>query len=68
MYMAPEVLCNEPYNTSADIFSFAATIYELFSRTMLAFSQLPNHVIDIEARARHPGGGALSASSTDDAL
>jgi len=54
--MAPEVLCNEPYSTSADMFSFAATVYELYSRTMLSFSQLPNNVVDLEARARGVGG------------
>jgi hypothetical protein len=56
MYMAPEVQRQEPYSTSADMFSFAATVYELYSRSMLSFSQLPNNVVDLEARARGASG------------
>jgi serine/threonine protein kinase len=35
IYMAPEVLQNQPYNEAADTFSFAVVMYEVLSRRLL---------------------------------
>jgi serine/threonine protein kinase len=53
MYMAPEVFRSEPYADTADTFSFGVIAYELFTRTMLVFSQFPNHVVDLQAPERY---------------
>jgi serine/threonine protein kinase len=36
--MAPEVHRHEPYNQSADVYSFGVLMYEVMARTMLVFT------------------------------
>lgn len=40
MYMAPEVTLHQPYNASADVFSFGMLCYEAWSRSTLAVSHI----------------------------
>ncbi|GFR41619.1 hypothetical protein Agub_g2344 [Astrephomene gubernaculifera] len=35
MYMAPEVIRDEPYNEKVDVFSFGVVLYEVFGRVLL---------------------------------
>jgi serine/threonine protein kinase len=45
--MAPEVHRHEPYNQSADVYSFGVLMYEVMARTMLVFTAVgdgPAHV------------------------
>lgn len=53
MYMAPEVFRAEPYADTADVFSFGVVMYELFTRTLLVFTQIATHVVDTEAPERY---------------
>jgi serine/threonine protein kinase len=53
MYMAPEVFRSEPYADTADTFSFGVIAYELFTRTLLVFTQIATHVVDLEAPERY---------------
>jgi serine/threonine protein kinase len=40
-YMAPEVFLALPYTEKVDVFSFGVALYELMTRSLLVFTQLP---------------------------
>ena len=64
-YMAPEVYNNQPYGSSADIYSLGLVLYWLMNERRMPFLPLPparvNVAEDINARARRLMGEALPA-------
>jgi serine/threonine protein kinase len=54
--MAPEVFLGQPYNEKVDVFSFGVLLYELLSRCLLMFSELPARNSDPTITERWVGG------------
>ncbi|GMH45325.1 hypothetical protein BSKO_13282 [Bryopsis sp. KO-2023] len=59
MYMAPEVLREEEYNESCDIFSLGVIMYEVFQRSiMLVFVSCTGNPNEVEEYAQSVSNGA----------
>lgn len=65
LYMAPEVICGEPYNQTADIYSLGLVLYWLMNNRCAPFLPQPPAIpttSDVErAKARRYNGEALPA-------
>jgi serine/threonine protein kinase len=44
--MAPEVYLAHSYNEKSDVFSYGVVLYELFTRCLIVFTELPTNSTD----------------------
>lgn len=52
LYMAPEVYLAHCYNEKSDVFSYAVVLYELFTRCLIVFTELPTNSTDPDGPQR----------------
>lgn len=50
LYMAPEIVREEPYNEKVDVYSFAVVMYEVFGRTLLLANRTRDEVDALSSR------------------